>query len=105
MNRELPTRDLLACLIYLAGAIVALCSFEPFSWKLLLFVFVILVAAYVIAIRKFAMMGGALGAIAVRALFLFFAGKGFGMLFIGLMSATIVYVIFKLDPESSARIE
>jgi hypothetical protein len=102
MTEELPTRDLIAALLYLAAAIVALCAFDPFKWWLLLVTCAVLTIAYVVALRKFAAMGGGLGALSIRALVLFFAGKGLKMLFLGLASAALVYAIFKLDPESSA---
>lgn len=101
MTEEPSTRDVLGALLYLAGAILILCAIAPFQAGLFLAGCGALIVAYFIAIHKFAAMGGALFVMAVRFLCVFIIGKDPRMLLGGLLSAAGIFLIFKLDPESS----
>lgn len=105
MSEEPSIIDVLGALLYLAGAILILCAIGPFRGGLFLAGCAALASAYFIAIHKFAAMGGALFVMAVRFLWVFLVGKDPRMLIGGLVSIAGIYLIFKLDPESSAPLK
>jgi hypothetical protein len=103
MNEQAPpTRDVLAAMLYVVGIILAILAIAPLKEILAAAACVVLAAAYLVALHKFAAMAGALFVLGVRFFLLFVAGKGVLMLVGGLVCAAIVYCVVKLDPMSSA---
>lgn len=101
MSEEPSTRDVLATILYLAGAILLLCAFAPFRVGLLVAGVTALVAGYVIAIYKFAAMSGAFMVLGARFIWLYVVGRDPKMLAGGVVSLTCVYIVFRLNPESA----
>ena len=101
MSEEPSTRDVLATILYIAGAILLLCAFAPFRVDLLVAGVVALIAGYVIAIYKFAAMSGALMVLGARFIWSYLVGRDTKMLAGGVVSLICAYLVFRLNPESA----